>query len=308
MNQNVTLQALHFPKRALFVVNPVAGRRTIQKHMPDCIRALMNAGYLVTTMVTAERGEATQYAKTYGKFYDLVVCAGGDGTLNETVSGLVRSQTNVPVGYIPCGTTNDFSASRGLPRDISGAMKGIVNGQRQRYDVGCFGDRYFVNVAIFGAFSWMAYTTDQSRKNKLGYTAYLLDAMKELSRLKPIHMRFCADGVWLEDDYLLGAVSNAPKLGGIIELPADRVDLCDGLLELVLVRMPRSATELDTAVRGVLSHDFTNPFLTMVQAREIHVENPPKLQWSLDGEKSGYYETIEICALPGFLDLQGVVT
>lgn len=304
MNQDLAPQELHFPKRALLVVNPVAGRRTIQKYLSDGIRTLMGTGYLVTTMVTSERGEATQYARVYGKFYDLVVCAGGDGTLNEVVTGLIQGGRRVPVGYIPCGTTNDFSASRGLPRDIPGAIQGIAGGQRRRYDVGCFGDQYFTNVALFGAFSWMAYTTDQSRKNRLGYTAYLLDAMKEPARLKPIHMRFCCDGMWLEDDYLLGAVSNALRLGGIIELPAERVDLCDGLLELVLVRVPRSAAELDAVVRAILTRDFSGPFLTMIQAREILVENPPDLQWSLDGEKSGWFEKVEIRALSGFLELQ----
>ena len=187
----------------------------------------MDAGYLVTTMVTAERGEATQYAKTYGKFYDLVVCAGGDGTLNETVTGLAESHANVPVGYIPCGTTNDFSASHGLPKDIPGAMQGIVSEQRARYDVGCFADQYFVGVALFGAFSWMAYTTDQTKKNKLGYHAYVLDGMRDLSRLKPIHMHLEADGETLEDDYLFGAVSNAYNLGGYLDLSATGVDLSE---------------------------------------------------------------------------------
>ena len=263
-------ELLHFPKRALFVVNPVAGRKTIQKHLPDCVRALMDAGYLVTTMVTAERGEATQYAKTYGKFYDLVVCAGGDGTLNETVTGLAESHANVPVGYIPCGTTNDFSASHGLPKDIPGAMQGIVSEQRARYDVGCFADQYFVGVALFGAFSWMAYTTEQTKKNKLGYHAYMLDGVRDLSRLKPIHMR-----------------------------------LEDGTLELVLVKAPRSLPELDQLLRAITAGDFAGHWLTLRHVKNMKVHNPPELQWSLDGEKSGWYETVEIRALPGFLELQG---
>ena len=298
-------ELLHFPKRALFVVNPVAGRKTIQKHLSDCVRALMDAGYLVTTMVTAERGEATQYAKTYGKFYDLVVCAGGDGTLNETVTGLVKSDISVPVGYIPCGTTNDFSASHGLPKDIPGAMQGIVSEQRARYDVGCFADQYFVGVALFGAFSWMAYTTDQTRKNKLGYHAYVLDGMRELSRLKPIHMRLEADGATLEDDYLFGAVSNAYNLGGYLDLSVTGVDLSDGILELVLVKAPRSLPELDQLLRAITAGDFTGPWLTLRHVKNMKVHNPPELQWSLDGEKSGCYETVEIHALPGFLELQG---
>ena len=299
------MKELHFPKRALFVVNPVAGRKTIQKQMSACVRALMDAGYLVTTMVTSARGEATYYAKAYGKFYDLVVCAGGDGTLNETVTGLVQGGSRVPVGYIPCGTTNDFCASRGLPRDIPGAIQGVASGSRKVYDIGCFEEQYFTNVALFGAFSWMAYTTDQSRKNKLGYGAYVLDGVRDLSRLKPIHMKLLADGEALEDDYLLGAVSNANSLGGYLDLSEQGVDFADGRLELVLVKAPRSLVELDQLVRCVTAGDFSGPWLTLRHAQEIVVCNPPEMQWSLDGEQSGFYETVHIRVLPSFLELQG---
>ena len=305
MNQYLTLQTLHFPKRALFLVNPVAGRKTIQRYLADCIRSLMDAGYMVTTMVTAARGEAVQYAKAYGKFYDLVVCAGGDGTLNETVTGLVHGGRQVPVGYIPCGTTNDFCSSRGLPRDIPSAIEHIASGTRRTYDIGCFEDQYFTNVALFGAFSWMAYTTDQARKNRLGYGAYVLDGMRDLSRLKPIHMRITADGETLEDDYLLGAVSNAGSLGGYLDLSEQGVDYADGLLELVLVKAPRSLAELDQLVRCIVANDFSAPCLTLRHAKDITVCNPPELQWSLDGEQSGIYETAHIRVLPRYLELQG---
>lgn len=298
-------ELLHFPKRALFVVNPIAGRKTIQKYLSDCIRALMDAGYLVTTMVTSARGEVAQYARVYGKFYDLVVCAGGDGTLNETVTGLVDGGRPVPVGYVPCGTTNDFCASRGLPRDIPGAIEHVASGTRRIYDIGCFEDQYFTNVALFGAFSWMAYTTDQERKNRLGYGAYVLDGMRDLSRLKPIHMKLTADGETLEDDYLLGAVSNAKSLGGFLDLSGQGVELADGLLELVLVKAPHSLTDLDQLVRCVVANDFSAPWLTLRHAREITVCNPPELQWSLDGEQSGFYESAHIRVLPRFLELQG---
>ena len=305
MNQYLTLQTLHFPKRALFLVNPVAGRKTIQRYLADCIRSLMDAGYMVTTMVTAARGEAAQYAKAYGKFYDLVVCAGGDGTLNETVTGLVHGGRQVPVGYIPCGTTNDFCSSHGLPRDIPSAIDHIASGTRRTYDIGCFEDQYFTNVALFGAFSWMAYTTDQARKNRLGYGAYVLDGMRDLSRLKPIHMRITADGETLEDDYLLGAVSNAGSLGGYLDLSEQGVDYADGLLELVLVKAPRSLAELDQLVRCIVANDFSAPCLTLRHAKDITVCNPPELQWSLDGEQSGIYETAHIRVLPRYLELQG---
>jgi YegS/Rv2252/BmrU family lipid kinase len=297
-------ELLHFPKRALFVVNPVAGRKTIQKHLSDCVRALMDAGYLVTTMVTAERGEATQYAKTYGKFYDLVVCAGGDGTLNETVTGLAKSHTNVTVGYIPCGTTNDFSASHGLPKDIPGAMQGIVSGQRQRYDACCFADQYFVGVALFGAFSWMAYTTDQTRKNMLGLTAYVLDAAKELPHLKPRFMRVEIDGKMFEDDYLVGAVCNCTSVLGIVELPEGYADTCDGMLEVFLIRFPRTLPELESIVRSLVFGTFSSPMITLAQGKRITVSCDEPCIWSLDGESSCEITKAEISAVPGFLQMK----
>ena len=151
----------------------------------------------------------------------------------------------------------------------------------------------------------MAYTTDQTKKNKLGYHAYVLDGMRDLSRLKPIHMHLEADGETLEDDYLFGAVSNAYNLGGYLDLSATGVDLSDGILELVLVKAPHSLPELDQLLRAITAGDFTGPWLTLRHVKNMKVHNPPELQWSLDGEKSGCYESVEIHALPGFLERQG---
>ena len=151
----------------------------------------------------------------------------------------------------------------------------------------------------------MAYTTDQTLKNKWGYGAYVLDGVRDLSRIKPIHMRIWTDGVLHEGDYLLGTVTNATSVGGYLELPRELVDLSDGLLEVVLVKAPKSLLEFDMIARAVAARDFSGPYLTLTQAREIRVENPPELQWSLDGEMSGVFDTVDIRAMQGFLNLQG---
>ena len=295
--------------RHLFIINPKSGKGNRPNEIAEEIHALMQSrpdSYDIRVTERAGHGRELAAAAAQSSEEPLRIYAfGGDGTLNETVTGLAKSHTNVPVGYIPCGTTNDFSASHGLPKDIPGAMQGIVSGQRQRYDACCFADQYFVGVALFGAFSWMAYTTDQTKKNKLGYHAYVLDGMRDLSRLKPIHMYLEADGETLEDDYLFGAVSNAYNLGGYLDLSATGVDLSDGILELVLVKAPHSLPELDQLLRAITAGDFTGPWLTLRHVKNMKVHNPPELQWSLDGEKSGCYESVEIHALPGFLELQG---
>ena len=291
-------------RRALWIINPAAGRRTIQRHIPSVLRILMDAGYMVTTLVTSRKGEAAEMAQRYAGNFDLLVCSGGDGTLNETVTGLARGGISLPMGYIPCGTTNDFAAGHALPRDVLTAARRIAAGEESAYDIGLFGSRYFVNSAVFGAFSWMAYTTDQTLKNTLGYTAYLLDGMMDLSRIRPFHLKISADGEVREGDYVFGAVSNAASLGGIIELPVEEESLRDGLLEMTLIRAPRTLQDLDIIVHSILNRDFSGEFLTVTKARELLVENSPELHWSLDGEDSGALDRVEIRAVPGLLRLR----
>ena len=255
-------------------------------------------------MITAHRGEASIFARQYAKGYDLLVCAGGDGTLNEVINGLADAEIRIPLGYIPCGTTNDFAASHGISAVILKAARQAAYGKETVYDIGCFENQYFSYVALFGAFSWMAYTTDQDLKNRIGYTAYLLDAAKDLNRNQPHHLRVTANGVTYEDDYIFGAVSNAKKLAGIIELPEGLVDTNDGRLEVFLVKAPKSLLDWDTILRGVVARDFSSPFFELTQAEEIWIDNEPGLTWSLDGECSGEMDRIHIVPKLNFMHLK----
>ena len=293
-----------FGKKALLIVNPVSGKKQIVKAIPQIIRCFMDAGYLVTTAVTARRGDATGYARRFGKDFDLVCCTGGDGTLNEVLSGLAAGGISVPLGYIPCGSTNDFAATRGISGDFMTAARNIASGRITRYDVGRFGERYFSYVAAFGAFSWLSYTTDQNLKNRLGHTAYILDGIKDLPKIKPIHMKLSADGVPYEGDYLFGAVCNTTSIAGTIELPKTVVDPCDGKFEILLIKVPKTIFDFDGIVRGLFTQDYSSPFIEFFQAENILIENPPGLEWSLDGECPGIQEQIRISPMPGFMLLQ----
>lgn len=290
-------------KTALLIINPVSGRRNVIRYVAKAVRRLMDAGFLVTTVVTGARGDATAFSRDLGPF-DLVVCAGGDGTLHETVGGLLEADRRTPVSYIPCGSTNDFALTHGLPTLLPEAIERAVAGSLRSYDIGRFGETFFLNTAAFGAFSWMAYTTDQSRKNLLGLTAYALDAAREITRLKPVKMRVAVDGTVYEDEYLLGAICNSTSVMGIVELPEGFADTCDGILEVFLIRFPKSFQDLESLIRCLIAGTFDSPLLVMTQGREIEIESPEPNVWALDGESSGAITKTRVTAIPGFLQMK----
>lgn len=291
-------------KRLLLIINPVSGKKMILRSLTQVIRVFMDAGYLVTTMVTAAGGEATNFAAQYGADYDLLVCAGGDGTLNEVISGLASQGFQPPLGYIPCGSTNDFAVSRHLSGDVVQAARNIAEGELTAYDLGRFGDRYFSYVAAFGAFSWLSYTTDQNLKNVLGHTAYILDGIKDLSKIKPYSVRLVADGVSYEGSYLFGAVCNSTSIAGTLELPRELVDTCDGQFEVLLIHEPKTIPELESIVRSLVNKDYSSPLIDLFRAEQLEIESPPDVDWTLDGEYPGHFEKARISVLPGYLHLQ----
>ena len=300
------MKAMTDEKKCLLIVNPVAGRKSIQKNIPQIVRLFMDAGYLVTTAVTAAKGEAEALTREYAASHDLVVAAGGDGTLNEVVAGLTRAGITVPVGYIPCGSTNEFATAQHIPTDILAAARAIADGNVRSLDLGKFGDHVFCGSAIFGAFSWMAYTTDQELKNRLGMGAYVLDGALDPAMLKPWHMKITIGGVPHEDEYIFGAISNAESLAGILRYPEGLVSLNDGLLEVLLIRMPRNLAEWQQVLHSIYAREIDScPLVELAQANSIWVDNPDGLLWSLDGESSGVFRTAHISVLPGALNLKG---
>lgn len=297
--------ARSFEKKALLIINPVSGKKLVLKHIPYIIRRLMDKGYLVTTCVTSRRGEATELTAGLGRDFDLVCCTGGDGTLNETLTGLAREDIHVPIGYIPCGSTNDFAMFHGLSTDIIKAADNMAAGNRKCYDIGRFDKAYFSYVAAFGAFSWLSYTTDQNLKNKLGHTAYIIDGIKDAYKVRPIHMRFNASGNIYEGDYIFGAVCNSTSIAGTIELPKAVVDPCDGIFEVLLIKMPKTIADLDLIIRSIYNQDYTCPLVDFFQASRLSIDNEPGLEWSLDGERIVPADHFDFSIIPKFLNLQG---
>ena len=273
-------------KKLLFVLNPYAGMRKANRYVTDIIGIFNRAGYDVCAYVTESQGDAARVVEHRAKEMDLVVCCGGDGTFNETVTGILNSGGDTPIGYIPAGSTNDFAASLKLPANILEAARQIVNGTPEFLDVGRFGSRYFSYVASFGVFTRSSYSAPQNVKNALGHTAYLLEGISELSQLKTEHVRLELDGSVVEGDFLFGAICNSMSIGGILKLDPKQVDMADGKFEVLLVRKPRDFAELTECIQAVTKQTYNCRMMRFLPASRVEIFADPRMAWSLDGERA----------------------
>ncbi len=272
-------------KKMLFILNPCAGTKKANKVLTDILAIFNRADYIVTTYVTAGPKDATQAVKQLGPGMDMIVCCGGDGTFNETVTGLLEATLDIPLGYIPAGSTNDFAHSLHLSTDPLEAARQIVEGAPEALDVGQFDGRYFSYIASFGAFTKASYATPQNIKNALGHTAYMLEGIRELSQIRKTPVRLELDGELLEDDYLFGAVCNSTSLGGILTLDPNQVDMGDGLFEVLLVRAPRELGEITECIAAVQKQQYNCRMLTFRSTRQVKIYTDTDIFWTLDGEK-----------------------
>ena len=279
----------------LLVINPCAGTKKVVKHTAQVIEIFNRAGYEVVVHMTAGPGDAARVVRERAAGMSLVVCAGGDGTFNETVCGILESGEKVPVGYIPCGSTNDFANSLRLPTNILTAAKQIAEGEPAKYDIGQFGDRYFSYVASFGAFTRTSYSTPQSVKNALGHMAYILTGVQELGQIRKHHLRLELEDQVIEDDFIFGAISNSTSLGGVLTLDPKQVDMGDGKFEILLVRAPENLTEISECIMATQTLNYEScAMVTFCSAERVKVFADPEMPWTLDGEKEDGHEEVDV--------------
>ncbi len=282
-------------KELLLVVNPCAGVKKARRYLMDIIEIFNRAGYAVTVHITAAPGDGEAAVLCHAHTAERIVCCGGDGTFNEVVSGLFKSGINLPLGYLPAGSTNDFATSLGLPADLRKAAHIAAAGTPLTLDIGCFGGRYFSYVASFGLFTKASYTTPQSMKNSLGHAAYVLSGIQELSQLKTYPLRFTLpDGTVVEDSFIFGAISNSTSVGGILTLDGSQVDMADGLMELLLIRAPKSLIELSECVWALQQKDYSHSMLTFLNTASLTVHAPADMPWTLDGELEPGHSQVDV--------------
>lgn len=288
------------PKRVLIIANLHSGKKTVRGKLADIVDAFCAAGYVPTVRTTQGRNDAEHITAGKSSDYELVVCCGGDGTLNETISGMMNSKTQVPIGYIPCGSTNDMAKTLGLPHDVPKAVDIIVNGEAREHDIGKFGDdSFFTYIASFGAFTRASYATPQKMKNVLGHFAYVLSGARELGSIKSYRFKVSFDGQTIEDDFIFGSVSNATSVGGMFTFPKKEVTLNDGVMELLLVRAPKSPAGVTSLITALLKRDFSNKYLFFAHTGNVRFESEKELYWTIDGERSEKISSVVIDDVPG---------
>ncbi len=283
-------------RNLLFLVNPKAGQQELRSHLLDVIDVFTAGGFDVTVHTTQYAGELTSWLAERGEAYDLAVCAGGDGTLNEAVSGIMQLDHPCPLGYIPAGTVNDVAHTLNLQRDPIKAAHDIVTGTPHSIDVGRFcGNRWFTYVAGFGAFTDVPYETPQADKRVLGRLAYLLTGAKTLGGIKPIPVRMYVDDRVIEDEVLLGLVCSTTSVGGFRPKQlADGIRLDDGLSEIILAKNITSLQDLNGLGALLTKREFDPRFFYAFQASHVRFEFPQAVKWTLDGEFGGAEQSVEI--------------
>lgn len=276
-----------FMKKLLLIINPNAGIKLGRRYLPEMISEFSRADYLVSVYVTEQRGDAVVFAREHGSEFDLVTACGGDGSLNEVITGLIQGGHSPLMGYIPCGSTNDFAAGLNIPSDPLQACRAITEGSPRTLDVGCFGgDRYFSYTASFGAFTAVSYSTPQNVKNVLGHAAYILEGIRSLADIRPIRLRGTADGIPFEGDYIFGTVCNSTSLGGVLKLEDSQVHLNDGLFESLLIPFPSDLIALNQILTALRTRAYEDPHLIFLRASEFIFQALEDLSWTLDGEEA----------------------
>lgn len=294
------MQNVNHPQLML-IINPTAGKNQARERAFAFINYFFQNGYHVTVFPTQEKGDGTRFVAEYAVEYQHVVCVGGDGTLNEVVSGLMQipPETRPMLGYIPAGTTNDFASTLGIPSKMTDAMKQIVEGVPFPCDIGCFNGRYFTYVAAFGLFTEVSYETPQMLKNTLGHFAYILEGVKSLATVRSYHLKIEADGEIIEDDFIYGQFSNSTSIGGMLSIEKAGVSLNDGLFEVLLIKMPTNPLELNEIIAALLQQKVKDcPFIYFRQAAHVRVHTEEPVAWTLDGEAGGTATEVRADIIP----------
>lgn len=283
-------------KRMLFIYNPNAGKGLLKAKLSDVLDIMVKAGYELVVYPTQSYKDAYRKVVHMEKDYDIVVCSGGDGTLDEVVTGMMKrdKEDRIPIGYIPTGTTNDFANSLHISRDIMEAADTAVHGKPFACDVGRFNKDVFVYVAAFGLFTDVPYQTDQKLKNALGHAAYVLEGVKRLSNIPSYHIKIEADGREIEDEFMIGMITNSRSVAGFRSIMGKDVKFDDGEFEVMLIKKPKSLIGLQEIITALLIENFDTKHMYTFKAKEIKLKSKEEIPWTLDGEFGGQHEEVHI--------------
>ncbi|MDR0964277.1 MAG: YegS/Rv2252/BmrU family lipid kinase [Clostridium sp.] len=281
-------------RRLLFIYNPKAGRSRILRKLPHILDIFAKSGFEMTVVPTQKSTDAYRAVAERSGAYELLVCGGGDGTLEEVISAMIQNNINLPLGYLPAGSTNDFGRSIKLPKDLLRAALICTKGQDFLCDVGRMNDDVFVYIAAFGLFTDVSYETGQDMKNILGHLAYLLEGAKRLPSIRSYTVKITTpDGV-IEDDFIYGMVTNSLSVGGFSHITGKKVLLDDGLFEMTFLKRPQNPLELNRLIHSLLNRDFDTNMMISFKAAQVDIISEELIPWTVDGEYGGSHTAVHI--------------
>ena len=290
-------------QRLLFIFNLCSGKGKIKENLAEIVDIMVKAGWEVTVYTTQCQGDAVEKARLEAGEYDRIVCSGGDGTLDEVVTGMMKAKSRVPIGYIPAGSTNDFGNSLGIDKDMRKAAQIAASGRMFPCDIGRFNDDFFVYVAAFGLFTDVSYQTSQDMKNVLGHAAYILEGAKQLWDIPSVRMQVEYDGNVLYDEFIYGMITNSNSVGGFDGLISGDVILNDGVFEVTLIKTPKNPMELSEVLACLTNIRKESDMLYTFQTSSIKFTSSESVSWTLDGEYGGDHQTVLIEDCPRALEI-----
>lgn len=284
-------------KKMLFVYNPRAGKAKIRSNLLDIIDIFTKAGFEVTAYPTQARGDGIRAVKERRSgYYDIIVCSGGDGTLDEVVTGMMQCEQKIPIGYVPAGSTNDFANSLNIPKNMISAAQAIVDGRTFGCDIGVFNDDFFVYIAAFGLFTDVSYETRQDVKNVLGHMAYILEGMRRLSAVKAYKMKVESEEFSAEGEFLFGMITNSVSVGGFKRITGKYVQLDDGEFEVTLIKKPANPMELNLIMAALINRNINTDCMYCFKTATLRITSEEEIAWTLDGEFGGKHKEVDICS------------
>ena len=282
-------------KKVLFIVNPKSGKGSIRSKLLDIVDIFVKAEFDLTLYISQSAGDARAKAKEVEGRYELVICSGGDGTLDEVISGMMECEKRSAIGYIPCGSTNDFAHSLKIPTSMTKAAEHIAAWKEFPCDIGRFNDDYFVYIAAFGLFTDVSYETSQDVKNVLGHLAYILEGMKKLTEIKSYPMKVESEEMTVEGNFLFGMVTNSTSVGGFRNITGKHVHLDDGVFEVTLIKTPQNILELNEIIQAVIAgKSENNKYFYQFRSKAVKFISGDPVAWMLDGEFGGYHEVVDV--------------
>ncbi|MDL2237502.1 YegS/Rv2252/BmrU family lipid kinase [Christensenellaceae bacterium OttesenSCG-928-K19] len=291
-------------KQALCILNPVAGRLESPQNIQAMLQRHIGKDYDISYRFTSARGDAIQAIWESAASAALLICCGGDGTLNEMITGMRLAGIKLPIFFVPCGTTNDLARTLGIPVHPPRCIETFPQTCPFPIDAGQFNQtRCFTYIAAFGAFTEISYATPQSAKNRWGYLAYLSQFFKGLLRARSHRVTLYADGQQYCGRYLFGSITNSLSIGRVLKLHGQGVSMDDGELELLLVTRPKNILALPYTALKLLLKKYNTKGILLKKCKSVSLQFDEEVPWTIDGEYGGKTNSVEIKVLPQFYEI-----